>query len=197
MVAAAGAAERKAVDYVVGRFFTEGADGWHQARADRELQAYSERIASASESAKARWSKRNANAMRTHSEPNANHRPVTSNHKPKAEPTPKPPPTSSAPVGVRAEVWEAWRRAKGKKLTPDAIVLQSRQLADYAAAGDDPNEVIEQSIRNTWAGLFPLKSNGNGGSDAKHQRRAKTVDGLTGRAAEGTAAGGRVIDAEA
>jgi len=40
-------AERDAVDYVVFRFFTEGPDGWHNARADREIAAYQGRAETA------------------------------------------------------------------------------------------------------------------------------------------------------
>jgi hypothetical protein len=61
---------------------------------------------------------------------------------------------SAAPQGVRAEVWEEWRKARGKKLTAYAVTLQAKQLAEW---GGDPNAIIEQSIRNGWAGLFPLK----------------------------------------
>ena len=43
MAAATSAAERKAVDYVVSRYFTEQADGWHQKRADKEIAAYRSR----------------------------------------------------------------------------------------------------------------------------------------------------------
>jgi uncharacterized protein YdaU (DUF1376 family) len=76
--------DKAAVDYVMGRYFSQGPDGWHQKRADREIEHYRERSASASASAQARWCKGNANAMRTHSEGNANHKPVTSNQKVKS-----------------------------------------------------------------------------------------------------------------
>jgi len=63
-------AERQAVDSILLQFFTDGPDGWRQKRADMELQAQSERSASARESAKRKWEKHHANAhanaMRTH-----------------------------------------------------------------------------------------------------------------------------------
>lgn len=40
LAAANGAAERKAVDYVIARFFKEEPDGWHQARCDEEIALY-------------------------------------------------------------------------------------------------------------------------------------------------------------
>jgi uncharacterized protein YdaU (DUF1376 family) len=40
MAGAVSKADRKAVDYVVSRYFVEQADGWHQKRADEEIAAY-------------------------------------------------------------------------------------------------------------------------------------------------------------
>ena len=83
--------------------------------------------------------------------------PSTREEKRREEITPKPKTSAqpaAAPVGVRDEVWTEWRKARGKKLTPYAVALQAKQLAEF---GGDPNAIIEQSIRNGWAGLFPLK----------------------------------------
>lgn len=85
--------ERQAVDYVIGRFFVQSDDGWHQKRADKELQAQRERSESARKSVSARWEKRNANAMPTEYERNTNvsetyddrntsHKPVASSQEP-------------------------------------------------------------------------------------------------------------------
>lgn len=73
--------ERDAVAYVLREFFKLRADGWHQDRADREIERYKDKQAKAKRSAEARWNapkkqtERNANAsghaMRTHSEGNA------------------------------------------------------------------------------------------------------------------------------
>lgn len=100
----------------------------------------------------------------------------------KAEPTPNP--LAAAPPGVRPEVWAMWRKARGRKLTADAVALQTRQLEEYAAAGDDPNAVIEQSICNTWAGLFPLKSRVNGSPQSQADRRAEVAKAIYGNQKE-------------
>ena len=99
----------------------------------------------------------------------------------------KPAPEPSAPTGVRPEVWTEWQKLRGKKLTPYAVALQAKQLTAY---GGDPNEIIEQSIRNGWAGLFALKRDGPqgrqsarsavvaqifGGNDERHDERV--IDG--------------------
>jgi len=82
LTGAVSKADKAAVDYVMGRYFTEQADGWHQKRADVEIATFRDKSAKASASANAMWNKRNADAMRTHSDGNASQKPVTSNHKP-------------------------------------------------------------------------------------------------------------------
>lgn len=47
------AAERKAVDYVLGEFFTETSEGYRQQRADNEISRYAERAARSRENGKA------------------------------------------------------------------------------------------------------------------------------------------------
>lgn len=76
-----GKPERDAVSTVLREYFTLEADGWHQARCDKELARFRVKQEKAAASANARWhpSERNANAMRTHSEGNALQSPVTSN----------------------------------------------------------------------------------------------------------------------
>ncbi len=80
---ASTSAQRRAVDAVLGEFFTLEADGcYHQKRADEEIARYQDKQAKAKRSAEARWSAQlpqsdgNANAMRTHTERNANSPPT-------------------------------------------------------------------------------------------------------------------------
>lgn len=70
---ASSTAQRKAVDTVLGEFFTEQADGWHNKRADAELAIAQDKSEKARTSAAKRWQSNgsNANAMRTHTEGNA------------------------------------------------------------------------------------------------------------------------------
>jgi uncharacterized protein YdaU (DUF1376 family) len=187
--------ERAAVDSVLAQFFSKSADGWRQKRADAEITRYSDRSAMASELARRRWNKGNANAMPTHmpthmpkecngnANQNHNQNHITS----KAKTTPKPPKPmlgAEAPHGVRDEVWESWRRHKGKKLTADAYRLQSKVIARAIADGHDPNAMIEASIANGWAGLFPPKANGPPGAVSIHDRRAATARAMFGTPTE-------------
>jgi uncharacterized protein YdaU (DUF1376 family) len=68
---------------VLQEFFERTPDGWIHHRANKEIEKVGDKSQKASASAKARWSKpKDANALRTQSEGNANHKPITNNHKP-------------------------------------------------------------------------------------------------------------------
>lgn len=66
--------ERDAVSYILKSFFELRDDGYHQPRADVEVKRNEVKRVKAVASANARWNRPNgdANAMRTHSERNAN-----------------------------------------------------------------------------------------------------------------------------
>jgi uncharacterized protein YdaU (DUF1376 family) len=68
---------------VLQEFFFSHDDGtWHHTRVDSEILAYKGKSAKASQSARKRWDNVDANALPTQSEGNANHKPITNNHKP-------------------------------------------------------------------------------------------------------------------
>lgn len=87
------AEEQRALENVLQDFFIRTEDGYRHKRCDVVIEAYHEKSSKAGESAKARWDRvraekakqclDDANAMRTHSEGNANHKPVTSNQEPR------------------------------------------------------------------------------------------------------------------
>jgi hypothetical protein len=69
-------------------------------------------------------------------------------------------------------------------LTDAAVKLSIRELTKLRAAGQDPNAVIEQSVMNSWRGLFPVKENGTHGQQQtfeerrQQQARQNIVSGL-------------------
>ena len=76
---------------VLREYFERTDDGWIHHRANKELAKAGEKSTKASQSAKARWDKKSnknkdlpndANALRTQSEGNANHKPITNNQEP-------------------------------------------------------------------------------------------------------------------
>ena len=75
------------VTQILKHFFFFHNKKWHHARCDKEILAFQEKSEKAKKSADARW--KNADAMRTHSERNANepvfdanHKPITNNQEP-------------------------------------------------------------------------------------------------------------------
>jgi len=97
LVRAQSKVERDAVRTVLAEFFTEHADGFHQDRADREIQRYQDKQRKASASANSRWNRNqqhsdgnanaSPNAMRTHSDGNAHQTPDTRHQTPDREDT--------------------------------------------------------------------------------------------------------------
>jgi uncharacterized protein YdaU (DUF1376 family) len=73
--------EKKALRNVLKDFFKFDNSMFLHSRCDEDIISYRDKSLKASKSAKKRWEK-DANAVRTHSEGNANHKPLTINHKP-------------------------------------------------------------------------------------------------------------------
>jgi uncharacterized protein YdaU (DUF1376 family) len=73
--------EKKALRNVLKDFFKFDNSMFLHSRCDEDIISYRDKSMKASKSAKKRWEK-DANAVRTHSEGNANHKPLTINHKP-------------------------------------------------------------------------------------------------------------------
>lgn len=73
--------EKRSLNNVLSDFFKLQDGKFHNSRCDEIISSYNEKSEKARESANVRW-KKDANAMRTQSEGNANHKPLTNNHKP-------------------------------------------------------------------------------------------------------------------
>lgn len=66
------------------------------------------------------------------------------------------------PEGVKQETWDSFlemRKAARAVPTQHAKELLLKDLAVLKAAGNDPNTVLEQSIKNGWKGLFAIGGN--------------------------------------
>jgi hypothetical protein len=64
------------------------------------------------------------------------------------------------PEWIDKDAWEGYvqmRRSIKKPLTPYAMKLAVSKLAALKEQGHNPKAVLEQSIFNSWQGLFPLK----------------------------------------
>jgi len=96
--------EVRAVEHVLNDFFVHTEDGYIHKRCDIEIEAFHSKSVSARESAKARWDRvraeKEADAMRTHSEGNANHKPLTINQEPEDQKPLLPDGNESAPKRI-------------------------------------------------------------------------------------------------
>ena len=146
-IGARDSAERSAVEYILTTFFTKTEDGYVQSRCNKELNSYKEKSQKASKSAKVRWDsyERNANAMRTHSEGNANGM-LTINHKPL---TNKPIKKKEYPTpdGVSDSVWQDFLTIRKTAIT-DTALAGIRKEAEKAGFG--LQEALEMSCTRGW-----------------------------------------------
>jgi phage replication O-like protein O len=78
------------------------------------------------------------------------------------------------PSWISSECFESFKemRKKIKKpMTKRAEELVIKELGKLKEKGSDPNEVLEQSIRNDWQDVYPIKEKGNG-----NQKTRSAVD---------------------
>ena len=86
LICARSADEVEATKQILCEFFTLEDGVYFHKRCEDEINRFHSKSSKASASAKARWNKnkdlQDANALQTQSEGNANHKPLTNNHKP-------------------------------------------------------------------------------------------------------------------
>ena len=152
---------QKACLCVVHRHFTIDDCGhiWHS-RVERELKYAESRKKKASLGGKMRWQKDAPSMLQAK-------RVLDTRHQ--TPETPKPTtaaPPLDLPVWLPEPTWKAFSEMRGKMrapLTPHASLLIFKKLARWMEAGQNPQEVLEQSIENGWKGIFEVrKENGNG-----------------------------------
>ena len=85
---------------------------------------------------------------------------------------------AASPPGVPVALWLSFvevRRSVRKPLTGTASELIWRELASLKERGHDPIDVLEQSIRNSWPDVYPVKEKQNGARQPgkAEQRRDK------------------------
>lgn len=198
------AAERKAVDFVLKRFFVETPDGFRQKRCDVELEEMVAKSKSASRSAKKRWSERNANAyanaspdayanaLRTQSVGNARQEPRTINQEPGKAKTARKraiPLPDNFGISDRVREWAA-QKGHGK------LEARLEHFLGYAKAHGktyaDWDESFMNAIRADWA---KFNTSGiKGSSDERQRNREQTLNELTGGLATGRRAEPKIID---
>lgn len=168
-------AERAVVDRVLAQFFRLKNGRWLHGRVEEEIAKVHAKSQKARDAAAKRWhSDGNANASPEHGvgicESHPLQSPDTSNQTPSTEKRARKRAEDFTPPGwVPSKEWGEFLESR-KKHPPtvrakELLVIELGKLRD---TGNDPAKVLEQSTRNGWRDLFPLRS-GNGGSQANRK----------------------------
>lgn len=165
---------------ILAEFFVLEADGWHNLRADSEIQAYNANAERARQNGrKGGRPKKNKDLPKENpeetqsvisgnpekSESKANQEPKTINQEPKGKGPGKPPPFRAdrmcLPPTVDREAWSEWcafRSSKRKPISEKAAEKQVELLQQHPEPVQ--RQIIENSIANDYQGLFPPKGDG-------------------------------------
>lgn len=82
------------------------------------------------------------------------------------------------PDWIPARAWQHYlemREQIRKPMTPRAIILAVRELGNLASRGNNPEEVLNQSILNSWSGLYEVK---NGRQSWAQQRQQRSLEAI-------------------
>jgi hypothetical protein len=138
-----GEDEKKAIVFILGKFFSKTEDGYVHKRCNTVIQAFKEKSDKNRNNAVKRWSKvKDANALPQECERNANQEPLTNNKEQFIE--------FVKPLDVNLEVWNNYmtlRRAQNKPITDANIKALRREAAN---AGMNLNAVITVCVENSW-----------------------------------------------
>ena len=138
-----GEDEKKAIIFILEKFFSKTEDGYVHKRCNTVIQAFKDKSDKNRNNAVKRWSKvKNANALPQECERNANQEPLTNNKEQLIE--------FVKPLDVNLEVWNNYmtlRRAQNKPITDANIKALRREAAN---AGLSLNAVITVCVENSW-----------------------------------------------
>ena len=144
LICARDANEIEAVKQILSEFFTLEDGKYYHDRCEDEIAKFHSKSDKAKASAKARWNKNNelqdANALPTQSERNANHKPITNNHKPLKYTPPIP-----------KELLDNWLIARKKK--PVTKIVFDAISREAAVLGWTVEEAILYACENSWQGF--------------------------------------------
>jgi uncharacterized protein YdaU (DUF1376 family) len=171
---------------VLKEFFYQHKDGtFHSKRADAEIAAFHAKAEKCANAARKRWGNADADALRTHSERNAKHKPLTNNHKPITKDIIAPPVKPATPpvielmtnrvdhvYGVTMDDYRLFVESY------PAVDVQQELLAIRAWLHANPTKRKTASGMARFINTWLSKTQNSGGSrHATHQRSSdKTID---------------------
>jgi len=143
--------EQDAFRRIVKEFFVEIDGQLIHRGCDKVIQQFLKKSDAARASAKSRWDKKDANAMRTQCDGNATHNPIPITHNPIKTKTRSR--AVSCPLGVSTQVWDdflAVRKAKRSPVTETSIAGITREAAK---AGWSLEQALAECASRGWAGF--------------------------------------------
>lgn len=139
----------ESIAIVLREYFEITDDGWIHHRANKEIAKADEKSEKASASAKARWNKRDANALPTQSESNATHNTLP-NTQDTEHKTQKKATVVATPIGVSDSVWQEFiAHRKSKKARVTQLVLDGIQK-EASIAGWSLEDALKETIVRNW-----------------------------------------------
>jgi uncharacterized protein YdaU (DUF1376 family) len=177
--------EKDALLVVLNEFFTLTDDGYFNKRCNEEIlkyQAYMESKSKAGKASAEQRAKHKATGVEQvlNTTPTKhNHEPITNNQETlKTKPTRKDK-SLALPDYLPAEVWEqfkAMRTKIRKPLTPEAERLLLLDVDAIRKSGHDPISAINNSIKNSWQGIFEPKAKANNNGQPKTKMDISGID---------------------
>jgi uncharacterized protein YdaU (DUF1376 family) len=184
--------EMRALENVLADFFERTEEGYVHKRCEAVISAYKAKSASARKSAEARWSKErgseDANAMRTHTDGNANHKPLTTNHKPVKDKQTRVPRFDAQAhleaLGVDSQVARDWiTHRKAKKAAPTETAIEGIDI-EAKKAGISLQAALTVSCQRGWQGFNAEWMKGSQGpprGQSWSEKNEEVIAQLTGR----------------
>jgi hypothetical protein len=137
--------EKQALRNILDDFFTKTDAGFIHKRCDVEIEKYQEKSYKASQSAKVKWEReKNANAMRTQCDGNANsitkelNNSITNTH---------------TPEGVDVSVWKDYLKLRKAKRLPITDIALKAIEREAKKANKTLNDALTICVENNWIGF--------------------------------------------
>lgn len=150
---------RRVKNKVLSKFVDLGTKVTHN-RVKKDVELYSQKSEINKLNALKRHNSTHANAH-AKSMRNASETDATQDPRPKTQDKKDIKPLTPLPDWVPSDAWESFVKHRGKSFTSTAQKLTIQKLDDLRQQGNDPTQVLNQSVMNDWKGIFAIKGNQN------------------------------------
>lgn len=138
------------ITVVLQEYFERRADGWIHLRVIQELQKVGMKSEKASASAKARWGKKDADAMRTHSDGNATQDTIHITQDTKEKKQKK---AAVKPEGFPVELWDDFLTLRNRQRKPLTETALKGLVREATKAGWTLEKAISHCCMKGWIGF--------------------------------------------